>query len=223
MLPHGLIVSCQIPAQSPLHNKASTAVLAMAAQSGGAVAIRAEGFDSIKAIKEVVSIPVIGLIKTRGVESGVYINSTLSEIQMCIDAGSDFIAIDATGRSRAGFANLAEFVGAIKELTDTQIIGDVSNVEEGKLAADSGISILATTLSGYTSNSSKELPDLELVASLVKLNAGPVIAEGGYRELADCKEAFDLGAHAICIGTAITDPWNSTKYYVDGLVEKYAK
>ena len=223
MLPHGLIVSCQIPAQSPLHGNASTAVLAMAAQSGGAVAIRAEGFESIKAIKEVVSIPVIGLIKTRGVESGVYINSTISEIQMCVDAGSDFIAIDATGRPRAGFDDLADFVRAIKEVTDIEIIGDVSNLEEGKLAAASGISILATTLSGYTEASSKDLPDLELVASLVKLNAGPVIAEGGYRDLADCKKAFDVGAHAICIGTAITDPWNSTKYYVNGLVERYAE
>jgi N-acylglucosamine-6-phosphate 2-epimerase len=222
MLPRGLIVSCQIPVQSPLHGKVSTAVLAMAAQSSGAVAIRAEGFDSIKAIKEVVSIPVIGLIKTQGINSGVYINSTISEIQMCIDAGSDFIAIDATGRPRASFEHLADFVQAIRRITDIEIIGDVSNIEEGKAAAASGINILASTLAGHTPNSTKDLPDLDLVASLVKLNAGPVIAEGGYRNLVDCKRAFDSGAYAICIGAAITDPWNSTKYYVDRLVENYA-
>ena len=222
MLPRGLIVSCQIPTQSPLHGKVSTAVLAMAAQSSGAIAIRAEGFDPIKAIKEVVSIPVIGLIKTPGITSGVYINSTIDEIQKCVDAGSDYIAIDATGRSRTGFADLAEFVQAIKKITAIEIIGDVSNVEEGKAAAASGISIFASTLAGYTPNSTKDLPDLDLVASLVKLNAGPVIAEGGYRNLVDCKRAFDLGAYAICIGAAITDPWNSTKYYVDRLVENYA-
>lgn len=222
MLPRGLIVSCQIPVRSPLRGKVSTADLAMAAQSGGAVAIRAEGFDSIKRIKEVVSIPVIGLIKTQGIDSGVYINSTISEIKMCIDAGSDFIAIDATGRARAGFADLADFVQAIKKITEIEIIGDVSNVAEGKAAAACGISIFASTLAGYTPNSTKDLPDLDLVASLVKLEVGPVIAEGGYRNLNDCKKAFDLGAHAICIGGAITDPWNSTKYFVAGLVENHA-
>jgi len=67
------------------------------------------------------------------------------------------------------------------------------------------------------------LPDLQLISDLVKLNVGPVIAEGGYRDLLDCKKAFDLGAHAICIGSAITDPWNSTKYFVNGLVDSHAK
>lgn len=217
MLPRGLIVSCQIPPQSPLLGQVSTAALAVTAQSGGAVAIRAEGFASIKAIKEVVSIPVIGLIKTPGVTSGVYINSTIAEIQKCVDAGSDYIAIDATGRPRAGFADLAEFVQAIKKITAIEIIGDVSTIEEGKSAVAAGISILASTLAGYTESSKAKLPDLHLVSELVKLNAGPVIAEGGYRDLTDCKKALELGSHAICIGGAITDPWNSTKYFVNGL------
>ena len=217
MLPRGLIVSCQIPPQSPLLGQVSTAALAVTAQSGGAAAIRTEGFDSIKAIKEVVSIPVIGLIKTPGVTSGVYINSTIAEIQKCVDAGSDYIAIDATGRPRADFAHLAEFVQAIKKITVIEIIGDVSTIEEGKSAVAAGISILASTLAGYTETSKATLPDLNLISELVKLNAGPVIAEGGYRDLSDCKKALELGAHAICIGGAITDPWNSTKYFVNGL------
>lgn len=223
MLPRGLIVSCQIPAQSPLLGQVSTAALAVTAQSGGAVAIRAEGFDSIKAIKEAVSIPVLGLIKTKGINSGVYINSTLDEIQKCVDAGSDYIAIDATGRPRAGFTDLAEFVQAIKKITALEIVGDVSTIAEGRAAAAAGISILASTLAGYTESSKVELPDLNLISELVKLNVGPVIAEGGYRNLSDCKKAFDLGAHAICIGGAITDPWNSTKYFVNGLAESHAK
>lgn len=223
MLPRGLIVSCQIPAQSPLFGQVSTAALALTVQSGGAVAIRAEGFDSIKAIKEVVSIPVLGLIKTKGINSGVYINSTLDEIQKCVDAGSDYIAIDATSRPRAGFVDLAEFVQAIKKITGIEIIGDVSTIAEGRAAAEAGISILASTLAGYTESSKVELPDLNLISELVILNAGPVIAEGGYRNLNDCRKALDLGAHAICIGGAITDPWNSTKYFVNGLVESHAK
>jgi hypothetical protein len=113
-----LIVSCQIPAQSPLLGKVSTASLALAAESGGAVAIRAQGFDSIKGIKEAVSIPVIGLIKTPGKTSGVYINSTIAEVRECVAAGSDYIAIDATGRPRADFADLAEFVVRIVDKRD---------------------------------------------------------------------------------------------------------
>jgi len=139
MLPRGLIVSCQIPAQSPLLGQVSTAALAVTAQSGGAVAIRAEGFDSIKAIKEAVSIPVLGLIKTKGINSGVYINSTLDEIQKCVDAGSDYIAIDATGRPRAGFTDLAEFVQAIKKITAIEIVGDVSTIADiCEIALDNG-------------------------------------------------------------------------------------
>lgn len=172
MLPRGLIVSCQIPGESPLDGVVSTTALARAAVAEGAVAIRAEGFLSIKEIKAAVSVPVIGLIKTMAKSSGVYINPTL---------------------------------------------------DEGELASAAGIRILATTLAGYTDTSKAALPDLKLVTELVALNIGPVIAEGGYRNLQDCKAAFAAGAHAICIGGAITDPWNSTKYFVAGLVGHDAK
>lgn len=215
MFGSGIIVSCQIPIHSPLFGKVSPLWFALAAESGGAVAIRTEGVEAISQIKAHVKVPVIGLIKTPPNPSGVYITTTISDVQRCADSGADFIAIDATDRGRDGFANLKEFIDAIQSVTKVPIIGDVSTVEEGRLALKSGIEILASTLASYTGKNDRTLPDLELVTEISAMNPSLVIAEGGYRDGKDVKDAFKRGAYAVCIGAAITDPWQSTSWYAN--------
>lgn len=211
----GIIVSCQISIHSPLFGKVPSLSFALAAEAGGAVAIRTEGTTAISQIKNHVKVPVIGLIKTPPNSSGVYITTTLDDVQECADSGADFIAIDATGRARDGFADLREFVQAIQNVTEVPIIGDVSTVEEGEMALKSGIPILATTLAGYTRNNNRILPDLKLVTEISALKPSYLIAEGGYRDGNDVQDAFARGAYAVCIGAAITDPWQSTSWYAN--------
>src|SRR5690606_28099192 len=59
----GLIVSCQALPGEPLHGTGCMVAMARAAAEGGAVAIRANGADDIRAIKQEVGLPVIGIVK----------------------------------------------------------------------------------------------------------------------------------------------------------------
>jgi N-acylglucosamine-6-phosphate 2-epimerase len=72
---------------------------------------------------------------------------------------------------------------------------------------------VATTLSGYTSDSpEREEPDLDLVKELVESSV-PVVAEGHVRTPEQVRELFNGGAHAVVVGTAITDPVRITSWF----------
>jgi N-acylglucosamine-6-phosphate 2-epimerase len=62
-------------------------------------------------------------------------------------------------------------------------------------------------LAGYTGGSSIPAePDLELVAALAARLDCPVLAEGRIATPDQARAAFDAGAFAVVVGTAITDP-----------------
>src|SRR5688500_17138670 len=61
---HGLIVSCQAEPGDPFDTPLSISLFARAAELGGAAGIRACGAANIRAIRRLVSLPVIGLTKS---------------------------------------------------------------------------------------------------------------------------------------------------------------
>ena len=73
---------------------------------------------------------------------------------------------------------------------------------------------MATTLAGYTGaaaptafgGAASDGPDLELVSALAAELDCPVIAEGRIATPEQARAAFDAGAFAVVVGTAITDP-----------------
>ncbi|MCX7971228.1 MAG: N-acetylmannosamine-6-phosphate 2-epimerase, partial [Negativicutes bacterium] len=67
-----LIVSCQALPDEPLHGAPFMARMALAAAQGGAAAIRANSAADITAIKQAVSLPVIGIVKREYPDSEVY-------------------------------------------------------------------------------------------------------------------------------------------------------
>ena len=69
----GLIVSCQALESEPLYDSYIMSKMAWAAKLGGAVGIRANTVVDIKAIKEKVDLPIIGIIKQEYDDSDVYI------------------------------------------------------------------------------------------------------------------------------------------------------
>ncbi|WP_279505361.1 hypothetical protein [Aeromonas veronii] len=75
-----LIVSCQALEDEPLHSDFIMGKMALAAARGGASAIRANSVVDIKAIKQEVSLPVIGILKRDYPGSDVYITATMQEV-----------------------------------------------------------------------------------------------------------------------------------------------
>jgi N-acylglucosamine-6-phosphate 2-epimerase len=216
-LERGLIVSCQAPEGSPLGEPKILAQIALAAEDAGAIAIRAQGLANIEAIKGAVSVPVIGLIK-RWTDSPVYITPAITDVQDLAAVGADIIALDATDRLREGGQNAFEFVvEAVHAAGDIPIMADIDDLASALTAEKAGALMVGTTLSGYTGEQVPEGPDVALVAQLKGALRIPIIAEGRYSTAADVLQAFSAGAHAVCMGTAITDPWTLTKKLVSAL------
>ena len=72
----GLIVSCQVQKDDPIYTEDMVVKMAEAAKWAGAVGIRANSPEQIKAIKEKVDLPIIGLWKIWHEDSDVFITPT---------------------------------------------------------------------------------------------------------------------------------------------------
>lgn len=218
-LRNGLIVSCQASPGSPLANRGLMSYMAEAAEAGGAVAIRAEGLRDISEIRKVVSIPIIGLIKSKNPNTPVIITPLLEDVYALLEAGSDLIAVDATLRKRLDGALGQEFVAQAK-VAGAQVLADIDDLNSALESEKSGAVAVCTTLAGYTSDLVPEFPDIDLVKSCSSHCAVPVIAEGRYHSPELVKQAFDAGAWSVCVGSAITDPWLTTKRFIKILKNK---
>ncbi|MBZ0291468.1 MAG: N-acetylmannosamine-6-phosphate 2-epimerase [Anaerolineae bacterium] len=200
-----LIVSCQALPDEPLHGSEIMVRMALAAQQGGAAAIRANSPADIRAIHEAIPLPLIGLDKDG--DSGVYITPTLNHAQAVAAAGADVVALDATQRPRPDGSTIESLIPAIKRETGKMVLADVSTLREGLAAQAAGADFVAPTLSGYTDYSPKlDGPDFDLLRALVNQLDVPVIAEGRIHTPAQARQALDFGALAVCVGSAITRP-----------------
>src|SRR5690606_18695370 len=99
-------------------------------------------------------------------------------------------------------------VRRIREELGAEVFADISTLEEGLAAAEWGATYVATTLSGYTeaTQPKPETPDLKLVEQLAARLSIPVVAEGRYNSPELVRQGFEAGAHAIGVGTMITNP-----------------
>ena len=89
----GLIVSCQPVPGSPLDKPEIVAAMALAAVNTGAVAVRIEGLNNLKATRELISVPIIGIIKRDLPDSPVRITPFLEDVDALAQAGADFITL----------------------------------------------------------------------------------------------------------------------------------
>jgi N-acylglucosamine-6-phosphate 2-epimerase len=216
----GLIVSCQALPGEPLFGAAMMAHMAVAAASGGAVAIRANGPADIAAIRAAVSLPIIGLWKQNMDGYAPYITPTLASAQAIADAGADIIALDAT-HSPHPEGTAAEFIGAVQTATGRPVLADISTEEEAVAAQDAGAEMVSTTLSGYTPYSPQlSDPDLDLVRSLSRSLTVPVLAEGRIHTPEQARSALDAGAYAVVVGGAITRPQQITARFLAALTHQ---
>lgn len=210
----GLIVSCQVPDGTAIDTPEFIAAQAKTVLQAGAVGIRAQGIANVKAVAQAVNVPVIGLVKRYLSTTPIYITPDVEDVLQLEEAGAGIVAIDATMRLRANETSLAKFITALREKTKIPLLADVDTLEAGIIAESLGCEAVATTLSGYTERPSPPLPNLELVQSLVDRLKIPVIAEGGFNSPSQIREALELGAWSVCVGTAITNPFLLTESFV---------
>jgi N-acylglucosamine-6-phosphate 2-epimerase len=204
-LNQGLIVSCQAPITSPLHNPVVIAAMAAAAVNNGAVGVRIDTPSHIKAVREKVQQPIIGLWKQVITGSDVYITPNFIHAVAVAEAGADIIALDATFRKRPEEEKLADIIGRIHQELGKLVMADVDTIESAIAAVHGGADIVGTTLFGYTQETQHlQPPGWELLTQIVQELDIPVICEGGIASPEMARKALDLGADAVVVGAAIT-------------------
>lgn len=204
-----IIVSSQAMPDEPFYDENCMKAMMQSVVNGGAGGLRVAGARDVRNAKEF-GLPVIGLTKPDKLpenwRSVVYITPTLKEVRELIDSGADIIAFDGTSRPRPN-CTLEDIIKEIKA-SGKLSMADISTLEEGINAEKLGADIISTTLAGYTDESgiAGETPDFELLEKLVKAVNKPVILEGRIWTPEDVKKGFELGAHCVVIGSAITRP-----------------
>ena len=215
-----LIVSCQALENEPLHSSYIMSRMAYAAMLGGAAGIRANTVEDIKAIRETVDLPVIGIIKHVYGDCPVFITPTEREVDELAACGVDVIALDATSRPRPDGVTLPALFSAIRrKYPDQLFMADCSTYEDAAAARDMGFDIVGTTLRGYTAETAgTAIPDMDLIARLGQIMGIPVIAEGGIWTPEQLHDILSMdGIHAAVIGGAITRPLEITKRFVQAI------
>ncbi len=218
-LKNKVVVSVQAMPSEPLYLEKCMVAMMKSVVKGGAGGLRVAGVRDVKNAKKLFDVPVIGLTKPEVIPPNwqeiVYITPDLNDVISLIEAGADVIAFDGTQRKRPNGAKLEDLIKYVK-INKRVSMADISTLEEGLKAAEMGADMLSTTLSGYTLESplKNDGPDFELLENLVKQTELPVVLEGRIWEPQDVTKAFELGAHCVVIGSAITRPQLITKRFV---------
>jgi N-acylglucosamine-6-phosphate 2-epimerase len=214
-----VIVSVQAMPSEPLYLEKCMVAMMKSVVKGGAGGLRVAGARDVRNAKNLFDVPVIGLTKPDVIPQNwqeiVYITPTVKEVIELVEAGADIVAFDGTMRPRPNGAKLEELIKYIK-INKRISMADISTLEEAQNAEKLGADILSTTLSGYTqfSQNRGNQPDFELLEQLVKNTNLPVVLEGRIWTPDEVTKAFELGAHCVVIGSAITRPQLITKRFV---------
>lgn len=214
-----VVVSVQAMPSEPLYLEKCMVAMMKSVIKGGAGGLRVAGARDVRNAKHLFDVPVIGLTKPDVIPANwqeiVYITPTVKEVIELVEAGADIIAFDGTMRERPEGAKLEDLIKYVK-INKRISMADISTLEEGINAEKLGVNILSTTLSGYTQDSQNrgDGPDFELLKQLVENTNLPVVLEGRIWEPEEVEKAFELGAHCVVIGSAITRPQLITKRFV---------
>lgn len=221
----GLVVSCQASRGEPLCAPEHIAALSLSAIAGGARALRLEGVENIEALRSKTDLPLVGITKLEGLAyeerlKQVYITPGFSDAESLVRAGADIVAVDATERPRPDGVLLKDLIARIHDELGVPVWADISSFKEGIAAFEAGADIVSTTLFGYTQEThlpAEHGPGLELLSDLISHLRVPVILEGRVWHAHEVTKAFELGAHAVVVGSAITRPKLITERFVKAI------
>lgn len=164
--------------------------------------------DFLATLVRELDVPVLADVDTleagiSAVEAGVAaVATTLSGYtDIRAPGASDELASDEPDGAAAGWPDVAasrpDFAGSLREVA-ARLRPDVA-ASPRDVAARPRLEAAA--------------PDLPLLRALVEKLDRPVLAEGRYGTPAAVRAALDAGAHAVVVGTAITDPFTLTRRF----------
>ncbi|TVQ55614.1 MAG: N-acetylmannosamine-6-phosphate 2-epimerase [Spirulina sp. DLM2.Bin59] len=216
-LRHQLIVSCQAPVNSPLHQPEMIAAIATAAVNQGAAGVRIDTPAHIRAVRQrLPEIPMIGLWKQVLPDAPVYITPRLEDAIAVIEAGADIVAIDATERDRP--VPLQDMITAIHD-RGKLVMADIDDLSSAAQAVTLGADLVGTTLYGYTELTQAQTPPAwELLTDIAAQLETFTICEGGVATPEMVGQALAGGADAVVVGTAITGIDLRTQAFLAGLL-----
>lgn len=219
----GLIVSCQALSDEPLHSPFIMSRMAKAALEAGGKAIRANSIADIQCIQDANDTSVIGIIKQNYGDCPVFITPTLKEVRALCSIGCEVVALDGTLRERPGNENLAEIVATVKqEYPETLLMADCSTLEDALYCQSIDFDIIATTLHGYTAETTGQDiadNDFQLLTELLEVIKKPIIVEGNINTPEKAARVLEKGAFAVVVGGAITRPQLIAKKFVEAVAE----
>ena len=149
MFPKGLIVSSQALEGNPMKSTEKLASMAEAAAKGGACALRVDGADMVKELKERTDVPIIAINKIKDKSGRTVITPCFEMAKELALASADIIALDATFYPSELKDDLATLIKRIHEELGILVMADISTVEEAVNASRLGADAVSTTLAGY--------------------------------------------------------------------------
>ena len=212
----GLIVSCQPLEGGAMDHDETVVAMALAAQAGGATALRIEGAARVRQVVARVGIPVVGIVKRDLADSAVRITPLLEDVDALCAAGAAVVAVDATQRLRP--VPVAALLQRIRQ-GQCLAMADCSCLTDGLAARDLGFDWVGSTLSGYTADTlcaDDSPPDWALIRQLSQQGCW-VVAEGRLRTPAQASQALREGARAVTVGSAITRVEHITSWFAQAL------
>jgi N-acylglucosamine-6-phosphate 2-epimerase len=205
-LRRSLIVSCQAPPGDPLDDVDALRRIAASAVKGGARGLRANGVECVKAFRRDTGVPVIGIQKRR-IANEVSITPDFASAKSIAEAGADIIALDCSSNRSATAEPWQDVLRRIHAEIGKPVLADIATFEESIAVQDAGVDAVATTLYGFTRETSGyRAVNWELVARLIKVLRVPLIVEGHISRPEEAAKAIELGAYAVVVGAAITRP-----------------
>jgi len=221
-LHQGLVVSCQAPADSPLHDPEIIAAIAQVSVNQGAVGVRIDTPAHVASVRQRVAVPIIGLWKQVYPDSEVYITPQFHHAEAIAQAGADIIAIDATLRPRPEGETVATLIDQIHAQLRKPVMADVDTLEAAAAAVEAGADLVGTTLYGYTAATQHQTPPgFALLQEMVAQLKVPVVCEGGIASPEMACKALDLGADFVVVGTALTGIDALVRTYVQGIGQNF--
>ncbi|WP_425955920.1 N-acetylmannosamine-6-phosphate 2-epimerase [Xylanimonas sp. McL0601] len=216
-LARGLVVSAQTHRNGgPLDDPDTLVRIALAAELGGAAAFRVASADVVGLLRARTALPIIGITKNLTVGDAVYITPTVADALALVDAGADIVAAHAAREGRP--AETFEEIVRACHARGVAVLADCATLDEAADAVRAGADAVATTMAGYTEGTRHVVPPaLDLASQLAHELPVPVIVEGGVWDRDAVAAAFAAGAHAVVVGSAVTDPERITRRLVEAI------